>query len=276
MFTKVQQQDLEGKGVVGQATVPGLSVREMQESVEQIVREVAIPAINRLIEELAQPQAAQSIGAQVPELQEGENGTLQAVLDVLREYVQNHAADRDNPHEVTAGQTGAYTKQETDQRIDLKVADIGAGDMAKAVYDADDDGVVDRADTARRVESGFLVQDAAGGTLTSFDGAEEKVLKLTKAAVGLSKASNTADSEKEVLSAQRLRVQSVSAITGLSQSGIYYYPRNTASAPTTDDGLLFNLFIGLFGAQLAVPTTGNHLYFRSGSSYFPEWKKLTE
>lgn len=65
MFTKITDDDLAGKGVIGQPAVPGLSVKEMQESVEQIVREVAIPAINRLIEELADAPAAQSIGAQI-------------------------------------------------------------------------------------------------------------------------------------------------------------------------------------------------------------------
>lgn len=167
MFTKVQQQDLEGKGVVGQATVPGLSVREMQESVEQIVREVAIPAINRLIEELAQPQAAQSIGAQMPELLQKETGTLQSVLEAVTEYARAHAATADNPHGVTAAQAGAYTKQETEERINAKVTEIGTGDMAKDVYDPDTDGSVvcaDRLKTPRKIGSADF-DGTAGVTL---------------------------------------------------------------------------------------------------------------
>ena len=40
-FKQVTEQDLKGKGVIGQPAVPGLSVTEMQKSVEQVVREAA-------------------------------------------------------------------------------------------------------------------------------------------------------------------------------------------------------------------------------------------
>ncbi len=46
---KITSADLEGKGVIGQPDVPNLSAREMQEKVEQIVREVAIEKINEII-----------------------------------------------------------------------------------------------------------------------------------------------------------------------------------------------------------------------------------
>lgn len=167
MFTKVEQKDLEGKGVVGQPTVPGLSVREMQESVEQIVREVAIPALNRLVEELAQPQAAQSIGAQTPAPVQDGQGTLQSVLEAVAEYARAHAAAADNPHGVTAAQAGAYTKQETEERINAKVTEIGTGDMAKDVYDPDADGSVvcaDRLKTPRKLGSADF-DGTAGVTL---------------------------------------------------------------------------------------------------------------
>ena len=43
---KITDADLEGKGVKGQADVPGLTAEEMQRAVEQIVREVVIPVLN--------------------------------------------------------------------------------------------------------------------------------------------------------------------------------------------------------------------------------------
>ena len=134
MFTKITQDDLKEKGVVGQPAVPGLSVLEMQEAVEQVVREVAIPAFNRLIEELADGAAAQSIGAQTPG-DETQNATLQAVLEALAQAAQTHAENTKNPHAVTADQAGAYTKKETENCIDAKIVEIGTGDMAQAVYD---------------------------------------------------------------------------------------------------------------------------------------------
>lgn len=39
-----------------------------------------------------------------------------------------------------------YTKAQTDAQINAKVAQIGAGDMAKQVYDTNDNGVVDKAE----------------------------------------------------------------------------------------------------------------------------------
>ena len=50
-INKITETDLEGKGVVGQPEVPGLPAAEMQYKVEQIVREVAIPKINEVIDE---------------------------------------------------------------------------------------------------------------------------------------------------------------------------------------------------------------------------------
>lgn len=47
---KITDADLTRKGVQGQADVPGLTAAEMQAKVEEIVREVAIPKINEIID----------------------------------------------------------------------------------------------------------------------------------------------------------------------------------------------------------------------------------
>ena len=144
-FTKIVPADLQGKGVIGQPAVPGLSVTEMQESVEQIVREVAIPAVNRLVDELEATTAAGNIGAVVPDGLSAEP-TVQDVVSAIHEAansgkdevagdLEQHKSNTSNPHAVTAAQTGAYTKEETEAAIDAKVVQIGAADMAKSVYD---------------------------------------------------------------------------------------------------------------------------------------------
>lgn len=46
---------------------------------------------------------------------------------------------------------GMYTKQETDAQINAKIISIGAGDMAKGVYDTDNNGQVDSRDNADRL-----------------------------------------------------------------------------------------------------------------------------
>lgn len=62
-------------------------------------------------------------------------GKLQAVLNGLRDLVKAHTDRADNPHGVTAAQAGAYSKAETDAAISAKVVELGAGDMAKSIYD---------------------------------------------------------------------------------------------------------------------------------------------
>ena len=75
--------------VVGQPDVPGLSTREMQESVEYMPRNLLLPKLN----------------------------------------------------EVVGAVNQCYTKAEADKAIAGKVTEIGAGDMAQAVYDPNEEGL---------------------------------------------------------------------------------------------------------------------------------------
>lgn len=75
--------------VVGQPDVPGLSTREMQESVEYMPRNLLLPKLN----------------------------------------------------EVVGAVNQCYTRAEADKAIAGKVTEIGAGDMAQAVYDPNGEGL---------------------------------------------------------------------------------------------------------------------------------------
>lgn len=75
--------------VVGQEDIPALGVREMQESVEYMPRNLLLPKLN----------------------------------------------------EVVGAVNQCYTKAETDKAIGDKMTEIGAGDMAKAVYDPNGEGL---------------------------------------------------------------------------------------------------------------------------------------
>ena len=50
---KITETDLQGKGVIGQPDVPGLSTTQMQEKVEEVVRSVVIPKFNSNVDEIA-------------------------------------------------------------------------------------------------------------------------------------------------------------------------------------------------------------------------------
>lgn len=145
-FTKITPDELTGKGVIGQPAVPGLSVEEMQKSVEQIVREVAIPGVNRLVDELGAESAAGNIGMPVPSTMPPETGAT------VEEIATAHIENQENPHGVTAAQVGAYTKAETDAAIDQKVQTIGAADMSKAEFATNGrPGIVDKSADAQQL-----------------------------------------------------------------------------------------------------------------------------
>lgn len=165
-FTRITEDDLQGKGVIGQPEVPGLSTLEMQQSMEQVVREVAIPGINRLAEELEAATGAAGIGMERPA------GMPEEVPAHVQGITAAHIENRENPHGVTAAQVGAYTRQETDAAIDNKVVEIGAGDMARAVYAANGEpGVVDAAVHARAADDGVkLYTHTRSGTVHEFTG----------------------------------------------------------------------------------------------------------
>ena len=165
-FTRITDTDLQGKGVIGQPEIPGLSALEMQQSVEQIVREVAIPGINRLAEELEADTGAAGIGMERPA------GMSEEVPAHVQAITAAHIEDRENPHAVTAAQVGAYTKQETVAAINNKVVEIGAGDMAQAIYAVNGEpGVVDTAVQARAADDGVkLYTHTRSGKVHMFTG----------------------------------------------------------------------------------------------------------
>ena len=61
MVNKITESDLEGRGVKGQSDIPGLTAAEMQAKIEEIVREVAIPKINEIIEGYVSEEALEQI-----------------------------------------------------------------------------------------------------------------------------------------------------------------------------------------------------------------------
>ena len=120
-FKQVTEQDLKGKGVIGQPAVPGLSVTEMQKSVEQVVREAAIPAHNQLCEELEAEAAAADIGAAVPgsgDIPPETPKKLQSVLEAMLVWAKERLG-------LMADKTDTYTKRETDEKISEGITDTG-------------------------------------------------------------------------------------------------------------------------------------------------------
>lgn len=196
------------------------------------------PAFNELAGQLEAETAAADIGAAAPEgVTAAPAGKLQAVLNGLRDLVKAHTERADNPHGVTAAQgRGPIPRLRRDAAISAKVVELGAGDMAKSIYDpgneqqpllprngdgsnvtasfteaeqdadiqtgeeltvlfgkikkrfstydADGDGVVDRAAAADRVAKKFILQNNAGQQMAEFDGSADRTVQLMPGQVG--------------------------------------------------------------------------------------------
>ena len=135
-FEKISEEELASVGVELLDDLPGLAPDAMKAKFEETAKKLLAPKFNKLVEQLEAGNAAGSLGAQLPDgLPEDTEKTVQAILLALMIYVQAHEKKQDNPHNVTAEQSGAYSKEETDRKIDEKIVEIGSGDMAKAVYD---------------------------------------------------------------------------------------------------------------------------------------------
>ena len=182
---------------------------------------------NALCDALGEPDAAAGIGAQAPEgiaaspaPASGTDASVQSVLQGLADHTNAHTARRDNPHGVTAAQLDAYTRAQTDGAIAARIVQIGAGDMAKSVYDPQGLGLpfLPENGDGTQVTAVFVpaLQDediCSGETLgVLFGKLARRLMALadalsdtasaahthTKADVGLENVDNTADSEKSV------------------------------------------------------------------------------
>ncbi len=104
-FKEITAADLQGKGNVGKPDTPGYSTAEMQRVMDEIPREVIVPAFNALVAALMDTTAAGSTGAKVPAtLPTSTASTVQGILNALAKQADDHLNDKDNPHEVSAGQ----------------------------------------------------------------------------------------------------------------------------------------------------------------------------
>lgn len=93
------------------------------------------------------------------------------IFDKLPEFI----AGKFNAFLDLLGELEFYTKSETEQLIDTRVIKIGAGDMAKNVYDKNNNGVVDKAETATKATSAdnglfTYTQNSAGLTGSGING----------------------------------------------------------------------------------------------------------
>lgn len=167
-FKKIIDSDLINKGVTGLPDVPGLSTSEMQAKFDELSRDLVIPKINELVDGLNGEEVGQSSKIENPITKEKE--VIQTVVNAIYDIVKLNADDR-HTHEnketlnkitetlyasitslltmfsgITSVNTSVLNSQTqipTSSAIVDYVQKLGAGDMLAAVYDQNDNGVVD-------------------------------------------------------------------------------------------------------------------------------------
>lgn len=134
-FTKITNSELNNHGVRGLPDTPSLSAYDMQSKFDELSVEVIAPAVNRLVDELAETTAAANIGVEVPQGMSADNN-LQAVLNNFAGANHSHdnkdtldkLSEDDENHLLFDGQTIAsksFAKVIVgDQEIDANIDDV--------------------------------------------------------------------------------------------------------------------------------------------------------
>ena len=172
-FRKIEQTDLKGKGVTGLPDTPRLSTDAMQKKFDELAKDVIIPIYNEMIAQLEKDTAAADIGAKATEHFEEPTGKLQALLDVLAAVIyENQQARHTHENKLTLDEitenvkegydrlvtllkginsidkvvTGSEDRIPTSKAIAEFVEELGGGDMVRAIYDTNRNGIVDDAE----------------------------------------------------------------------------------------------------------------------------------
>jgi hypothetical protein len=150
VFTHCKKEEVEEKSVVGMAEVPGLPAEEMQYRIEQLVREIAIPKINEVIEYIAGKVATQE------DLEKLliDSGSVTSVFGRAGAVVAKSG-------DYTPGMVGAAAKSHakehsSDGKDPIKAVDIGAAEKEHVHGNITADGKIGNA-------NGMVLMTGIGG-----------------------------------------------------------------------------------------------------------------
>ena len=169
-FEKITDTDLVDKGISGLPDVPGLTTAAMQAKFDELSKDVIIPKLNAIVEGLNGTEVGNS--SKVTDPTEQKEKTIQNTIDAIYAIVAANAeakhthSNKTDLDKITStfldavssliqmlsGISSVATSVTDDDTIIPTagaivdyVVKLGAGDMTKAVYDKDNDGVVDDA-----------------------------------------------------------------------------------------------------------------------------------
>lgn len=201
-YKKVTEADRVGKGVSGLPDVPQLTTGDMQAKLDELGN-LSIDALNNLIDELESSKGADSLGAKVPTGINAEPnvGSILVAYGLLLNNLGSKAHEHSNSDVLNS--ITLLVKKEYDRVASILnavnsfdngviddagsiptghaivsyVSRLGGGDMLKATYDANNDGIVDNASAVQ----GHTVTDDSGAVIQP--NANNKTQLLTASAL---------------------------------------------------------------------------------------------
>jgi len=207
---KITQEDLQNKGVTGLPDVPNLSTLEMQQKIDELVVDVAAPKLNALVDALEDSGASSDLGAIVnddydltlaeEELEKDTETKIQALIDIILKECAALDLSVSDLKTIFSGIESVedVVHDESDEipsgkAIVAYVSQMGGGDMAKATYDRNDDGVAD----VKLEELTNFTGLASNGDVLTYESATQK-WKPKTSAVMLAKAEVISDTGSTV------------------------------------------------------------------------------
>lgn len=187
MFNSITDAELNGKGLSGLPDVPGLSTTEMQAKFDELSLDVIIPKLNELVAQLNKTGLSEKKIVDILANNSDEIPTSEAVLAVL--------------------------------------AELGGGDMLRAVYDSTRSGIVDDAEKLGGHEPEYFATQK--GLLDGLD------LRATK-----DELQNESDERKTEIAIERARIDNMQSIP---------------EGGTTGDAALADIKIGYDGTEWETP-----------------------
>jgi len=170
-FSKITDAERIGKGVSGLSDTPNLETSEMQRKFDELGN-MAVDGLNNLVDELSANTAASNIGIAIPEGVTASNNVQSVVNALAREAGDNTALAHGHTNKSVLDLITATVKERYDHvsalfaritNVAQSVSDdtaavptghaivnyvsrMGGGDMLRATYDTDNDGIVDMAE----------------------------------------------------------------------------------------------------------------------------------
>lgn len=244
-FTTIGAEDLAGKGVVGLPDAPGLSAAEMQRRMDEIAREVIVPAFNRLIGELGAEGAAALIGAKDGE----EKSNVQAVVEKLTDALAEKVAAEVLKTADGAGMVGAKDGEGTsDVQTLLDTLKKSITDQTAEALKAAKKYTDDKAFAAGSADMLKSVYDPNGVERDVYEYADEQALAVDERVTTVSQQAAAAEARVSAVVAkkaggeklQHAKSGTVHALTGLAGTGIILATFTAAAAYAKGDTFTVN------------------------------------